>query len=141
MSATQLAENDTTLPTTKTGNGAKRVQTRRARTAPATAIRTDAPGQSTASRTAAATAAQALARAQRTQAAANAAQMGRTPLVPVAGMAAPPAIVALFGELPGQAAGWTATDALSFLGAFCPLMCHEYKLGGQFSVSYTPANA
>lgn len=140
MSATQLAENDTTLPTTKTGNGAKRVQTRRARTAPATAIRTDAPGQSTASRTAAATAAQALARAQRTQAAANAAQMGRTGNGHLtAGMTAPPAIVALFGELPGQAAGWTSTDALSFLGAFCPLMCHEYKLGGQFVVSYTPA--
>jgi hypothetical protein len=145
MSATQTAETAATTtqrpspaaPSTKTGNGAKLTRAKSLRAKPATAIRTDPPGQSSASRTAAATAAQAAARKARAEAAGIAAQMGRTAAGPSA--LASPVILDLVRMLPAPSPSFTQQKCIVWMEAFGACLRAIYGFQGAISVSGSPA--
>jgi hypothetical protein len=135
---THPATPPSTAPSTKTGNGAKQRRAKSPRTAPASAIRTDAPGKSTASRTAAATAAQAAARKARAEAAGIAAQMGRTTAAGPSALASP-VILDLVRMLPATRETWTQQKAMVWMEAVGACLRAVYNFPGAISVSGSPA--
>jgi hypothetical protein len=146
MSASQTAETTTQQPpTVKTGNGARQTQTRARRAAPATAIRTDAPGQSTASRTAALTAAQAAARKERAGIAAAASVAARAAAragnAGASAALASPVILDLVQMLPAPTANWTQQKAMIWMEAIGANLRVIYGFTGAINVSGTPAGS